>query len=86
MSNGPPCARPPITCQENTMEKNVGSVDKTLRIVAGLAILSLLFLLEGASRWWGLIGLVPLLTGLFSYCPAYRLLGLNTCPLKPNHR
>jgi len=68
---------------ENDMEKNVGSIDKTLRIVAGLAILSLLLLLEGSARWFGLIGLVPLFTGLFGYCPAYRLIGMNTCPLKP---
>ena len=64
------------------MEKNVGSIDKTLRIVAGLGILSLVFLLEGSARWFGLIGLVPLGTALFGFCPAYALLGINTCPMK----
>jgi hypothetical protein len=61
------------------MTANVGSVDRIVRIVLGLAILSLLFLLEGGARWWGLVGLVPLLTGLISWCPAYKLLGMNTC-------
>ncbi len=60
------------------MSKNVGAVDRVARIVVGLAVLSLLFILEGGQRWLGLIGLVPLVTGVFSFCPAYRLVGLNT--------
>jgi hypothetical protein len=64
------------------MEKNVGSIDKALRIAAGLGILSLLFLLEGSARWFGLIGLVPLATALAGSCPAYTLLGIRTCPMK----
>lgn len=60
---------------------NVGGIDRALRIVAGLALLSLLVLLEGNARWWGLVGIVPLATGLFRFCPAYTLLGLNTCPM-----
>lgn len=63
------------------MEKNVGGVDRGLRIVAGLALLSLFFVLEGGARWWGLVGLVPLATGLMRWCPAYGLIGVNTCPL-----
>lgn len=63
------------------MSANVGGVDRALRIVAGLALLSLLFVLEGNARWWGLVGLVPLLTGLLRWCPAYTLIGFNTCPL-----
>ena len=62
------------------MKVNVGGIDKVLRIVVGLAVLSLLFFLEGNARWWGLVGLVPLFTGLFGVCPVYSLLGLNTCP------
>lgn len=62
------------------MTINVGSLDRALRIVAGLVILSLLFILEGDARWFGLIGLLPLATGLFRFCPAYTLLGLSTCP------
>lgn len=52
------------------------------RIVVGLALLSLVFLVEGNARWWGLVGLVPLLTGLMSTCPVYSVLGINTCPRK----
>ena len=64
------------------MKVNVGGIDKVIRIVVGLAILSLVFILEGNARWWGLIGIVPLATGLFNFCPAYAILGLSTCPMK----
>lgn len=64
------------------MKANVGSFDRILRIAVGIALLALLFILPGKERWWGLIGLVPLATGLFSFCPAYTLLGLSTCPMK----
>jgi len=48
----------------------------------GAGLLSLVFVLDGATRWWGLIGIVPLATGLFGFCPAYRLFGLSSCPLE----
>jgi hypothetical protein len=64
------------------MAANVGGIDRILRIVAGLAVLSLFFVLEGSARYWALLGFVPLLTGVFRYCPAYSLVGLNTCPMK----
>jgi hypothetical protein len=64
------------------MTPNVGGIDRTLRIVAGLALLSLFFLLEGNARYWGLIGIVPILTGFFRFCPVYPLLGITTCPMK----
>jgi len=64
------------------MKANVGGIDRALRIVVGLGLLSLVFLLEGSNRWFGLIGLVPLLTGLVSFCPLYPLLGISTCPRK----
>ncbi len=58
------------------MKANVGSIDKILRIVVGLALILLAaFQVIG---WWGYIGVVPLLTALFNFCPAYTLLGLNT--------
>jgi len=60
------------------MKPNVGSTEKTIRIIAGLAILSLIFFLEGNARWWGLVGLLPLVTGLSGYCPAYTLFGMST--------
>lgn len=59
------------------MVTNVGNLDRMLRIVAGLALLSLVF--WGPQTLWGLVGLVPLLTGIFQFCPAYRILGVNTC-------
>jgi hypothetical protein len=64
--------------KELTMQQNVGSAEKTVRIIAGLAVLSLVFFLEGNARWWGLIGLLPLVTGLSGFCPAYTLLGIST--------
>ena len=64
------------------MNANVGGIDRVLRIVVGIALLSLFFILEGNARYWGLIGIVPILTGTFRFCPAYTLLGVNTCPMK----
>ncbi|MCL6415581.1 DUF2892 domain-containing protein [Aestuariirhabdus sp. Z084] len=56
---------------------NIGKVDRTLRVVIGLILLSLVFV--GPQTPWGWIGLVPLLTGAISFCPLYRILGVNTC-------
>ncbi len=64
------------------MTRNVGGIDRLLRIVVGLVLLSLIFVVEGTARWWGLLGLVPLLTGLFRTCPLYSVFGFNTCPLR----
>lgn len=60
---------------------NVGGIDRIARIVIGLVLLSLVFI--GPQSLWGLVGLVPLLTGLMGTCPLYTLIGLNTCPAKP---
>jgi len=68
------------------MKANVGGIDKVLRIVAGLALLVFFFASESSMRWIGLIGIVPLVTGLFNFCPLYTLLGLNTCPLQARSR
>jgi hypothetical protein len=64
------------------MTVNVGGIDRILRIVARLAVLSLFFVLEGNARYWALVGFVPLFTGIFRFCPAYSLVGLSTCPMK----
>jgi hypothetical protein len=61
------------------MRKNAGGIDKGLRIAVGLALLALGAF--GPLGWWGLIGIVPLATGLMGTCPAYSLLGMNTCAL-----
>jgi hypothetical protein len=58
------------------MTQNVGSIDKVLRIVVGLGLLSLIFI--GPKTLWGLIGLVPLGTALIGWCPAYSLIGAST--------
>ena len=59
------------------MQANIGTIDRALRVVAGILLIALS--LFGVIGLWGWIGLVPLATGLFSFCPAYRLLGLSTC-------
>jgi hypothetical protein len=61
------------------MEANVGGADRVARIVVGVALLSLFFLLEGNARWWGLVGVVLIATGLLRWCPAYIPFGIKTC-------
>lgn len=63
------------------MKANVGSIDRMLRIVVGVALLSMLVFVEGNAKFYGLIGLVPLLTGLFRFCPLYTIFGIRTCPV-----
>ena len=58
------------------MNLNVGGLDRILRIVVGLLLIGLA--LGGQIGAWGWIGVVPLLTGAFSFCPLYRMLGINT--------
>ena len=57
---------------------NEGNLDRALRVIAGIVLISLVFV--GPKAVWGWIGVVPLLTGLIGWCPVYTLLGLNTCP------
>ena len=56
---------------------NEGTLDRALRVILGLALVSLTFV--GPRSYWGLIGLVPIATGLAGFCPLYRLLGVSTC-------
>ena len=58
------------------MPRNVHTVERGIRIVLGLFVLSLTFLVP---TWWGLLGAVPLATGLVGYCPLYRVFGVSTC-------
>lgn len=62
------------------LAKNEGTIDRTVRVAAGLALLSLVFV--GPQTAWGWLGLVPLATGALGTCPLYTLLGLSTCPVK----
>ncbi|MEO8600726.1 MAG: DUF2892 domain-containing protein [bacterium] len=64
------------------MKQNVGGIDRGIRIVAGLVILSLYFVLDGNTRLWALVGLVPLLTGFIGWCPAYLPFGIRTCKMR----
>ena len=67
------------------MSTNVGGIDKAVRIIAGVGLISLFFLLRGDARWLGLLGVVPLATGLIGYCPLYSVLGWNTCGSNTTH-
>ncbi|HXH02111.1 MAG TPA: DUF2892 domain-containing protein [Candidatus Competibacteraceae bacterium] len=60
------------------MTKNVGSIDKIVRIVVGLLLIVLA--LTGTIGWWGWIGVLPVATALMGWCPGYHVLGLSTCP------
>lgn len=64
------------------MKANIGGADKVIRIVLGLGLLSLYFLLEGDAKWFGLIGIVPLFTALTGWCPLYLPFGFSSCPTK----
>jgi hypothetical protein len=61
------------------LAKNVGSIDRILRIIVGLGLISLVFV--GPQTPWGWIGVVPLLTAFISFCPLYTLIGIRTCPV-----
>ncbi len=59
------------------MTTNMNGIDRFVRIIVGLGLCSLIFVLHSNARWWGLIGLIPLLTSLLGYCPLYRLVGIG---------
>jgi hypothetical protein len=61
------------------MQRNVGGIDRTLRVVGGMALVAWALFGQGDYHLWGLVGLVPLVTGLAGWCPAYRLFGWNSC-------
>ena len=61
------------------MSMNMGTIDRAIRLVVGVGLLSLAFF--GPQSAWGYIGIIPVATALIGYCPAYRLFGIRTCPL-----
>ena len=65
------------------MKSNVGGLDRGIRIIAGLAILAAGFYYKS---WWGLVGLVPLATGLLRWCPAYLPFGISSCAPQDSRR
>ena len=62
------------------MKSNVGGIDKVLRIIIGLALISIVFI--GPQTPWGWIGIIPLVTALLGWCPLYTIVGINSCPHK----
>ncbi|MCB1513089.1 MAG: DUF2892 domain-containing protein [Hyphomicrobiaceae bacterium] len=65
------------------MSKNVGGIDRILRIVIGAALILGYFLNgDGAYSWLYLLGIIPLATGIIGWCPPYAMLGFNTCSMK----
>jgi membrane-bound ClpP family serine protease len=67
---------------ESSMKVNVGNIDRILRIIVGIALIALAA--TNTVGVWGYIGVVPLLTGIFKFCPAYTLLGISSCPMQKN--
>jgi hypothetical protein len=66
------------------MKQNVCSrTERTMRVIIGLVLLSFFIFAEGVARYWGLLGLVPIATVLFKYCPINHLLKIDTCHMKP---
>ncbi len=61
------------------MKKNIGCMDRTLRFIAALALFSLYFIFDSDLRYLAFIGFVPLITAMLSICPAYCIIGVNTC-------
>jgi len=61
------------------MKANEGTIDRILRVILGLALISIVF--TGPQTPWGWIGVVPLVTGLVGMCPLYSILGISTCPV-----
>jgi hypothetical protein len=62
------------------MKPNAGTIDRALRIIAGLVLIALAA--TGTVGIWGWIGIMPLLTGIVGVCPAYSIFGISTCPTK----
>jgi len=75
-----PGVHPPDSREKHTMKTNEGSVDRAVRIIVGLVLISLVFI--GPKSPWGWIGVLPLATGLLGFCGVYAVLGINTCKSK----
>lgn len=64
------------------MSRNESNLDRGLRILLGLVLVSLVFV--GPQTWWGLVGLIFVATGFVGWCPIYRVFGISTCPVPRN--
>lgn len=67
--------------EKAVLKTNVGAADRLVRIMIGLALIAIVFV--GPQTPWGWVGIIPLVTGLARTCPAYRLLGMDTCGERP---
>ncbi len=63
------------------MTTNVGTADRILRIIVGIALLAFAVFSQSEWRWVGLIGVIPIATALMRFCPLYTMLGIRTCPM-----
>ncbi|HEB73559.1 MAG TPA: DUF2892 domain-containing protein [Nitrospirae bacterium] len=64
------------------MKQNVHNIERVLRIIIGIGLLALVFV--GPKTMWGLIGIVPIVTGAIGWCPPYAILGISTCKVSDN--
>lgn len=63
--------------------KNEGMIDRVLRAIVGIVLISLVFI--GPKSLWGWVGLIPLITAVVGFCPAYKILGISTCKVTPQN-
>jgi hypothetical protein len=74
-----------LQSRKDRIMRNVGSADRIIRIVVGLLLIAYAIPIgfpQTGWNWVGWIGVVPILTAVFAYCPAYSLFGMSTCPMK----
>lgn len=64
------------------MKQNIGTVDKVIRLIVGIVLMSLYFLLDGGLKYISILGIILILTAFINYCPLYTLFGINTCSTK----
>lgn len=64
------------------MKQNVHNIERVIRIIVGIGLLALVFV--GPKTMWGLIGIIPLITGIIGWCIPYYFLGISTCKVKDN--
>lgn len=72
----------PKSEMEDAMTTNVGSIDRVLRVLIGVALLAFALFSGHTYAWIGYIGVVPLLTAAIGWCPLYAMLGVSTCPAR----
>ncbi|MHB0889047.1 YgaP family membrane protein [Acidithiobacillus sp.] len=69
------------------MPVNEGKTDRIIRVIIGLLIILVLGIaLPGTEKWWALVGLIPLITGIIGFCGLYAMFGIKTCPLKAGNK